>query len=68
MSNQGALNWHKSSYSGASSGGDGSCIEQGEYPDGKVAVRDTKDHCTGSVLGFSPTAWAAFIGGTAKAA
>lgn len=57
---QGASNWHKSSYSGQ--GGD--CVETGKFPvshPAAIAVRDTKHHRTGPVLAFSADAWSAFL-------
>ena len=49
--------WRKSTRSGGS-GGD--CVEVADNLPGLVAVRDSKDP-TGSILAFSPAAWAAFV-------
>jgi len=54
---QGATDWHKSSYSDA----ERDCIEQGVTPTGSVAVRDTKMRKTGPVLQFSKDQWAQFV-------
>lgn len=55
---QGATDWHKSSYSPQN----GSCVEQGTIVgSGATAVRDTKDSGTGNVLSFTPSAWTAFV-------
>lgn len=55
---QGATDWHKSSYSDHQ----GDCVETGTFPDARgVAVRDTKHHRTGPVLAFSADAWSAFL-------
>lgn len=51
---QGAMDWHKSSYSHESGT---NCVEQGLLPDGRIAVRDTKQHGTGPVLGFTREEW-----------
>jgi hypothetical protein len=63
---QGARNWRKASYSGGQAG---SCIEVGIRPDGAVAVRDTKDHKLGPVLGgFTLQSWSGFVGGVKNGA
>lgn len=54
---QGAVNWHTSSYSHEGN----MCVEQGRFPSGQVAVRDTKDQGSGPVLAFDPRDWTAFI-------
>lgn len=54
---QGAYGWHKASYST----GQAECIEQGLLPDGRPAVRDTKQEGTGPVLAFGRAQWAAFL-------
>lgn len=48
------MDWHKSSYSHESGT---NCVEQGLLPDGRIAVRDTKQHGTGPVLGFTREEW-----------
>ncbi|MEV0699385.1 DUF397 domain-containing protein [Saccharopolyspora sp. NPDC050389] len=48
-------NWRKSSYSGNQT----NCVEVGELPGG-VAVRDTKDRCSG-YLTADRAQWLAFI-------
>jgi hypothetical protein len=51
------MNWRTSSYS-TSNGGN--CVETAS--DGRVvAVRDTKDRGTGTVLAFTPSTWRAFL-------
>jgi hypothetical protein len=54
---QGASGWHKSSASADQS----ECVEVGEFPTGDVAVRDTKADKSGPVLGFTASAWSAFV-------
>jgi hypothetical protein len=55
---QGAVGWHKSSYSAQN----GQCIEQGIMTTtGKTAVRDTKNNGVGKVLKFDPSAWSTFV-------
>lgn len=54
---QGALGWHKSSYSSP----DSECVEQGVTPTGSVAVRDTKKRQQGPVLQFSTNQWKTFV-------
>ena len=49
--------WHKSSYSGNAN----SCVEVGHAADGRVGVRDTKQHGRGPVLGFTRAEWQAFL-------
>jgi hypothetical protein len=53
------MKWIKSSYSS----GQGNCVEAGTLPDGGVAVRDSKDHGAGPVLGFTRAEWDAFRAG-----
>ena len=49
--------WRKSNYSGNS----GNCVEIAQF--GKlVAVRDSKDHPSGSMLLFERDIWHAFVG------
>jgi hypothetical protein len=51
------MNWRTSSYSSSNGG---NCVETAS--DGRVvAVRDTKDHGTGTVLTFTPSTWRAFL-------
>ena len=52
------MNWLKSSYSS----NEGDCVEIAVLPDGRRAVRDSKDR-TGPVLRFTDTEWRAFIAG-----
>ncbi len=56
---QGAFGWHKAS----ASADQGECVEVGEFPtgDATVAVRDTKADGQGPVLGFTASAWMAFV-------
>lgn len=49
--------WRKSSYS---NGQGGECIEVGQQP-GATLVRDSKQHGTGPILTFAPTAWRSFL-------
>lgn len=50
--------WKKSSWSAAN----GHCIEVAELPDGRVAVRDSKDNAPGRpVLAFPRKGWNAFL-------
>jgi hypothetical protein len=58
MLEQGATGWHKSTYSGEGT----TCVEQGNCPDGRVGVRDTKMSGTGPVLRFGADQWSAFLG------
>jgi hypothetical protein len=51
------LHWVKSSLSFAN----GDCVQVARLPDGRVAVRDSKDP-GGPVLRFTPSEWAAFLG------
>jgi hypothetical protein len=46
--------WRKSSYSGGGGIGGGECVEVAPLPDGRVAIRDSKDPC-GGVLCFAST-------------
>jgi hypothetical protein len=48
--------WIKAS----ASAGNGACVEM-RRQEGLVEVRDTKQHGTGPSLGFSPTAFAAWV-------
>jgi hypothetical protein len=50
--------WFKSSLSYAN----GDCVEVAALPDGRIGVRDSKD-IAGPVLRFTPSEWAAFVGG-----
>jgi hypothetical protein len=52
------LRWVKSSLSFAN----GDCVEVARLQDGRIAVRDSKDP-GGPVLRFTPSEWAAFLGG-----
>jgi Domain of unknown function (DUF397) len=54
----GALAWHKSSYSAAGA----QCVEAAQLPGGGQAVRDSKD-VSGPVLVLTARQWHAFIGG-----
>jgi hypothetical protein len=56
--------WRTSSRS-TSAGGD--CVEVGTGIPGTVPVRDSKDP-QGAVLRFSPSPWAAFVGGLRQGA
>ena len=47
--------WRKASYSN----GSGDCVEVAHAP-AAVLVRDTKQHGTGPVLRFTPSAWRRF--------
>jgi hypothetical protein len=49
--------WHKSSYS-LDNGGE--CVETQHTPQGHMAVRDTKDRDSGTLI-FEATAWQDFI-------
>jgi len=49
----------KSTYSGGDAGQQ--CVEVAPNIPGTVAVRDSKD-ADGPILGFGPSAWAAFAG------
>jgi hypothetical protein len=49
--------WRKSSYS---NGGQGNCIEVAS-DDGRVGVRDSKQHGQGPVLEFAAADWATFL-------
>ena len=50
--------WHKSSRSSDN----GACVEVADNLPDVIAVRDSKDP-TGPTLTFTPTEWAAFLGG-----
>lgn len=52
--------WRKSSFSGSGGNGDG-CVEVAAFPDGEVAVRDTKDRARPSH--HSAAAWREFLTG-----
>lgn len=54
--------WRKSTRSG-NQGGD--CVEVAFLPDGRVALRDSKDDGHGPALVFTPAEWDAFSGGVA---
>ncbi len=56
------VQWRKSSYSG----NNGGCVEVALLPDGRVAVRDTKDHGQGPVLTFLAHEWEAFVRGVVE--
>lgn len=51
--------WRKSSLSDDQ----GDCVEVAFLGDGRVALRDSKDHGNGAALVFAPGEWAAFVGG-----
>jgi Domain of unknown function (DUF397) len=55
------LEWRKSRYSNSQ----GDCVEVAFLPDGRVALRDSKDAGTGPALLFTPREWAAFTAGVA---
>jgi hypothetical protein len=48
--------WRKSTYSSETA-----CVEVADLDDGRVAVRDTKQHGSGPVLVFTPHEWDMFI-------
>jgi hypothetical protein len=50
--------WVKSSLSFAN----GDCVQVARLADGRVGIRDSKDPA-GPVLRFTPSEWAAFLGG-----
>jgi hypothetical protein len=50
--------WHKSTFS---NGSGGACVEVARNLPGIAAVRDSKDHGTGSVLSFPKDEWSAFV-------
>ena len=53
--------WRKSTFS---NGSGGNCVEVAiAMPDGRRAVRDSKDHGTGPVLHFTKDEWSAFVAG-----
>jgi Domain of unknown function (DUF397) len=54
-----AEGWRRSSYSGTGN----NCVEAAALPDGRIAVRDSKDP-HGPKLVFTSTEWAAFTGRT----
>jgi hypothetical protein len=45
---------------------DNACVEVAYLDDGRVAVRDTKDHGQGPILIFLPHEWQAFTRGVAN--
>jgi len=51
--------WRKSSFSA----NDNACVEVAHLDDGRVAVRDTKDHGRGPALIFLAHEWEAFVRG-----
>ncbi len=51
------LRWPKSTYSM----GSGDCVEFAQFPNGKVAMRDSKNP-EGGVLVFTAMEWRTFIG------
>jgi hypothetical protein len=51
--------WYKSSASSYN----GNCVEISHLPDGRVAVRDTKDRASGPALIFTRPEWDAFLTG-----
>jgi hypothetical protein len=55
-----AVRWRKSTRSGPD--GNSACVEVAFLDDNGIVVRDSKDR-EGPALSFSPTEWAAFIGG-----
>jgi Domain of unknown function (DUF397) len=54
-----AAAWRTSSYSGPN----GNCVEVADLPDGRRAVRDTKDRGRGPILMCTPGEWQAFVAG-----
>jgi hypothetical protein len=55
------LAWRKSSFSG-SGGNSTGCVEVAPLPDGRIAVRDTKDRSRAAHRHSAP-AWRAFLAG-----
>ncbi len=53
------VEWRKSRHSNSQ----GDCVEVAFLPDGRVALRDSKDADTGPALLFTPREWAAFTAG-----
>ena len=54
-----AASWRKSSASGYN----GNCVEIALLDDGRVAMRDSKDHGAGPVLAFTEQGWREFLAG-----
>ncbi len=61
LGDPGPLRWRKASASYAN----GDCVEVANLPDGRIAIRDSKDP-DGPVLQFSASAWRAFLVGAAS--
>lgn len=53
------IGWRKSSFSGGNGGG---CVEVAFLPDGRIAVRDTKDRSL-PPHHYTPAEWDAFVAG-----
>jgi hypothetical protein len=51
--------WFKSSHSD----GQNNCVEVAFLDSGQVALRDSKNQGRGPILRFTPSEWAAFVGG-----
>jgi hypothetical protein len=51
--------WRKS----RRSNGQANCVEVAFLPDGRVALRDSKDNGQGPALIYTPGEWDAFVGG-----
>jgi hypothetical protein len=49
--------WQKSTLSNLN----GNCVEVGLLRPGRIGVRDTKDHDTGTILVFTASEWNAFL-------
>ncbi|OLT13845.1 DUF397 domain-containing protein [Pseudonocardia sp. CNS-139] len=60
MTDLAGVTWRTSSYT---NGNGGACVEVADLPDGRRAVRDTKDFGTGPILLFGPEEWRAFVAG-----
>jgi hypothetical protein len=54
--------WRKSSFSTGGSNGGGDCVETAALPDGRIAVRNSKDPEAGTVF-FTRTEIAAWLKG-----